>query len=347
MEMTMALLGHLTPLHGGDAIPLAAPVLTIGRADECDVTISHRSISSRHCRLTFRDGIWIVEDLGSKNGTFVGREPCKRARLQSGAVLRIGAIRFELTAPSVQSVSPVASGDENLAMELLSGSAESASPAQAVTRPHTPGSAAGRGRRSRPVSKAERPRRSATTAEQGQARPRAASVPQSRAKKVAGPKTSPARPVRSGKRFLGKLTPHAGGDPIALMEEVIVLGRGHDCGIRLKYSTVSTEHCRLSFRDGYWSVCDLGSRNGIRINGQPATEDWLMPGDILSLGKLRFEIDYQPKSDELPPEFDVTGGKSLLEKAGLEKVLESEANPSWLVTDQDPEPEQRIDLESL
>ena len=131
------------------------------------------------------------------------------------------------------------------------------------------------------------------------------------------------------------------------MDEQILVGRGRDCGIRLKFATVSTEHCRLEFREGYWCVLDLDSRNGIRVNGQPTVEEWLMPGATLSVAKFRFEIDYKPRSDEPPPPFDVTAGKSLLEKAGLEKALEGDSTPSWLVTDQDPEPEQRIDLESL
>ena len=147
------------------------------------------------------------------------------------------------------------------------------------------------------------------------------------------------------KRFLGKLTPKAGGDPIALLDEQIVIGRGRECGIRIKHATVSTQHCRLEFRDGHWCAHDLESRNGIRINGESTVEDWLMPGATLSVARFRFEIDYQPKSDEAPPPFDVTRGKSLLEKSGLTKELERD--PSWLVTDQDPEPSKRIDIESL
>ena len=72
-----------------------------------------------------------------------------------------------------------------------------------------------------------------------------------------------------------------------------------------------------------------------------------MPGDVLAVAKFRFEIDYKPKSNEPPPAFDVTAGKSLLEKAGLMKELESGRDPKWLVTDQDPEPSSRVDLESL
>ena len=108
---------------------------------------------------------------------------------------------------------------------------------------------------------------------------------------------------------------------------------------------MSTEHCRLEFRAGYWCVFDLDSHNGIRVDGQPTVEEWLMPGATLSVAKYRFEIDYKPRSDEPPPAFDVTTGKSLLEKAGLAKELDADHEPSWLVTD--PEPEKRIDLESL
>lgn len=344
MEATMELLGQLTPLHGGDSIPLAAPVLTVGRAAGCDVVIRHRSVSSRHCRLTYRAGSWIVEDLESHNGTFVGRVPCKRGRVKSGATIRIGAIRFELTATPVQSTAPATSDDEDLAIELIGGTTEpetSDQPAMQARR--TPPPVA----RQRPTSNlpVERQRvPSGNLSKETHGRPDANRT----VAKAKLTKPEPAGLVkRSGKRFLGKLTPKAGGDPIALMDDQIVIGRGRDCGIRLKYSTVSTKHCRLTFQEGHWSVCDLDSRNGIRVNKQPTNEEWLMPGDVLAIGKLQFEIDYQPRSDTPPPAFDVTAGKSLLEKAGLEEVLESDANPSWLVTDQDPEMEQRIDLESL
>ena len=371
----MALLGHLTPLHGGDSIPLTAPVLTVGRADICDVVIRHQSVSGRHCRLAWRDGTWVVEDLGSRNGTFVGRIQVEKVRVKSGVTVRIGSVRFELTAAPARSNAPVAAVDEDLAMELLGETLEPSSSTQAPTDRQTPQPAsrqivAGRP----PVQDPRTDSTAASTVNRPATRQKPATGPQSQqsaVRTVAGsdqrlagsleslrgaapactvatagrlPSEKSRPPVR---RFLGKLTPKAGGDPIALMDENILIGRGRNCGIRVKDSIVSTEHCRLEFRDGYWCVCDLGSRNGIRINGQPTTEDWLMPGDVLAVAKFRFEIDYKPKSNEPPPAFDVTAGKSLLEKAGLMKELESGRDPKWLVTDQDPEPSSRVDLESL
>ena len=371
----MALLGRLTPLHGGDSIALTAPTLIVGRAASCDVVIRHRSVSGRHCRLLYRDGAWIVDDLKSRNGTFVGLVPCEKTRAESGVILRIGAIRFELTAAPRRSIAPVDSADEDLAMELLGvsggeSSAVPAAPEHGVPRPAVHRSVTGQ----HPVQNQVSSSRTASSAIRSEVHQRSASGPSFQprtARTLAGVNQQPAdsqntlrrkaasassvttgqpafakssQPVR---RFLGKLTPKAGGDPIALLDENIVIGRGRDCGIRLKYSIVSTEHCRLEFRDGYWCVYDLGSRNGIRINGQPTVEDWLMPGSVLAVAKFRFEIDYKPKSDEPPPPFDVTAGKSLLDKAGLAKELEGDNAPKWLVTDQDPEPSNRIDLESL
>lgn len=344
----MALLGHLTPLHGGESIPLTAEVLLIGRDRQCDVVVPHRSVSARHCRIAWRKGTWVVEDQGSHNGTFVGRTQIQKARVKSGATLRLGAVRFELTAvPS--KTSAAANADEDLAMNLLGDSNEQVESHQNRQSREDSRSTSG----SKPSSADRVATRRATAGTSLQSPAGSSAAAQQKSVSSSSPKRSSTRTPerenrkRPAKRFLGKLTPKAGGDPIALLEERIVIGRGRDCGIRLKYATVSTQHCLLKFHEGHWSAHDLESRNGIRVNSQPTQEDWLMPGDILSIGRLRFEIDYVQESQEQPPAFDLTGGMSLLEKAGLTRQLEGDKKPDWLVTDQDPEPSQRVDLESM
>ena len=48
-------------------------------------------VSGRHARLTFEDGAYFIEDLGSTNGTWIGRKRIKdRVRLDAGAEVRIG-----------------------------------------------------------------------------------------------------------------------------------------------------------------------------------------------------------------------------------------------------------------
>lgn len=45
--------------------------LTIGRGDECEVVLVAPTVSRRHARLTSHEGRWFVEDLGSRNGTYL------------------------------------------------------------------------------------------------------------------------------------------------------------------------------------------------------------------------------------------------------------------------------------
>ncbi|MGH7200242.1 MAG: FHA domain-containing protein, partial [Planctomycetaceae bacterium] len=57
---------------------------------------------------------------------------------------------------------------------------------------------------------------------------------------------------------------------------------------------------------------------GIKVNGERCESKWLMPGDVLSVAKHRFEISYAPSGDSPPPDDEQsTFSLSLMEKAGL------------------------------
>ena len=118
--------------------------------------------------------------------------------------------------------------------------------------------------------------------------------------------------------MLGELIPVGGGDSIPLLEPQLQIGRRSRCDIVLAYPNVSSQHCELSLVDGYWQVRDLGSRNGIKVNGERYDQKLLHPGDVISIAKHHFEISYVPVGDA-PPEEDDPFEMSLLEKAGLEK----------------------------
>ena len=71
----------------------------IGRDfDQCDVVLSHPTVSRRHARLVLADDILQIEDLGSTNGTAVdgecGSMPASRRPLQAGCMLKIGEINL-------------------------------------------------------------------------------------------------------------------------------------------------------------------------------------------------------------------------------------------------------------
>jgi hypothetical protein len=64
--------------------------LVLGRHLSCDVVFANLNVSRRHARLVFRDGGWILQDLGSTNGTLVNGERVGRCRLHPGDRLMIG-----------------------------------------------------------------------------------------------------------------------------------------------------------------------------------------------------------------------------------------------------------------
>jgi pSer/pThr/pTyr-binding forkhead associated (FHA) protein len=69
----------------------------IGRAPECTLVLDDDFASARHARILPADGGWVVEDLGSTNGTFLGAvrltEP---TRLEAGVPVRVGRTVVEL-----------------------------------------------------------------------------------------------------------------------------------------------------------------------------------------------------------------------------------------------------------
>lgn len=117
--------------------------------------------------------------------------------------------------------------------------------------------------------------------------------------------------------MLGELVPQGGGDPIPLLKPKLLVGRRESCDIALRFPNVSSHHCELEFLNGFWHVRDLGSSNGIKVNGARVDSKWLLSGDELSIAKHHYKISYAQMSDALPPSDDDGPELSLLEKAGL------------------------------
>jgi hypothetical protein len=64
--------------------------MLIGRHHACDVLLGDLTVSRRHARLLFRDGRWIVQDLGSTNGTSVNGSRVGRCELRPGDDIALG-----------------------------------------------------------------------------------------------------------------------------------------------------------------------------------------------------------------------------------------------------------------
>jgi len=83
----------------GAEFSIAKPLVRIGRLEELDLCISHRSISREHARVVSRDGSFEIEDHNSANGVRVNGSALKRAQLRSGDLVELGQVRFRFVGP--------------------------------------------------------------------------------------------------------------------------------------------------------------------------------------------------------------------------------------------------------
>jgi hypothetical protein len=81
----------------GTSIGLSDQQITIGRANDATLVLNDDYASSRHARLFPQDGQWIVEDLGSTNGTYLDRQKVTQPTpVSPGVPIRIGKTVLEL-----------------------------------------------------------------------------------------------------------------------------------------------------------------------------------------------------------------------------------------------------------
>ena len=82
----------------GRRMPIRVPVVSVGRADFNDIVLAEPSVSTTHAKLQRRDGLWVISDLGSTNGTYVEGEAVEdETVLAPGTTIRFGdvAVLFE------------------------------------------------------------------------------------------------------------------------------------------------------------------------------------------------------------------------------------------------------------
>ncbi|TQV67982.1 FHA domain-containing protein [Exilibacterium tricleocarpae] len=81
------------------------------------------------------------------------------------------------------------------------------------------------------------------------------------------------------------------GNAISLYElgKTITLGRAKTCHIQLDDGTVSSAHAEIRPAGAGYEVADLGSTNGLRVNGEKVNHALLQAGDRLTIGTHEFE----------------------------------------------------------
>lgn len=147
----------------------------------------------------------------------------------------------------------------------------------------------------------------------------------------------------------GQLIPLSGGDPIPLLKDHVIVGRRPTCDVCLDQANVSGKHCELLFENGGWSVRDLRSANGVKVNGTKVERRRLMSGDEICIARQHtFRIEYNDEAAirtfraDPEDEEDQIFKRSLLERAGLKRSEEfDDPNPPPRPGDRETDPKSR------
>jgi pSer/pThr/pTyr-binding forkhead associated (FHA) protein len=87
---------QLLPLDGGPPIEINKDLVVLGRKEECDVRLEHKSVSKMHCVIVKTDGLLLVRDLGSTNGTLVNGQRIRWAALLPDDQLAVAVFRYKV-----------------------------------------------------------------------------------------------------------------------------------------------------------------------------------------------------------------------------------------------------------
>src|SRR4051812_37630254 len=85
---------QLVPVDGGAPIDVVKDLVVIGRDEDCDVRLEHKSVSKLHCVIVKTDGLLLLRDLGSTNGTRVNGQRVRRAALLPNDTVAVANLKF-------------------------------------------------------------------------------------------------------------------------------------------------------------------------------------------------------------------------------------------------------------
>ncbi len=233
-------------------IPLTRDELTIGRKDGNSIRLTERNVSRRHARIVKRSEGFFLEDLASYNGIVInGARLAEPKPMRGGDQILIGDYKLQVVEEAGAQPTPPPPAPPPVA-------SEHAAPLLAATPSTNPGSAPGLAALNDPLAPA-------STA--------SAPVPES----------------IKGMRVVF-LAPAGVPAPVLLDRLPMILGRSESADIALAFSSISREHARLFCEDDKLFIEDMGSSNGIQINGEKCRKGELSPGDMVQLGVVEFRV---------------------------------------------------------
>jgi pSer/pThr/pTyr-binding forkhead associated (FHA) protein len=133
---------QLIPLDGTPAIEISKDLTLVGRKEDCDLRLNHKSVSKMHCLIVKTDGLLLLRDLGSTNGTRVNGQRVRRAVLLPNDKLSIARFKFRVFLGPDEGNAFVQEHTERLDANDVADLLDAAKPAAAAGRADHPPAAA-------------------------------------------------------------------------------------------------------------------------------------------------------------------------------------------------------------
>ena len=107
----------------GQKFNISNKTMTIGRAQNCDIKISDKFASNKHCQVVFRSGHFTVIDLGSLNKTRVNNKVYVQKNLRNNDIIRVGKteMRFNwdgLDEQAIDAIEDILGQDDDAPLEM-------------------------------------------------------------------------------------------------------------------------------------------------------------------------------------------------------------------------------------
>ena len=232
---------------------------TIGRQDT-DVLLMHPTVSRSHAKLTAADGKYILEDMGSTNGTFADDakvEPGQPIEVEPGTEIKFGSVALRL-----EGVGGV-EGVEGVERDEGEEAAEEAAPPAATAEEQPEPAPAG----------------TATVAEAEAAPGETVEEP---VQPVQAEEAEPEKPV------VARLVAKADGQEFQIVQGENTLGRKATNDIVIPDPYASGSHALITEVEGRFTITDVGSTNGTLLNGEklaPNEPHELAEGEEITVGQ--------------------------------------------------------------